>query len=105
MNNAEFSFNSKCAAVFTNKKVRLNTKLRMYVALILSTLLYGCQTWAITITDMSALKCCSRTACDASLVSNGETRSRVSKSFRLSIAMLYSFDQWKSSSESSDSAG
>ena len=38
--------------MFTNKKVRLKTKLRMYVALILSILLYGCQTWAITTTDM-----------------------------------------------------
>ena len=56
INNAEFSFNSKCAAVFTNKKVRLKTKLRMYVALILSTLLYGCQTWAITTTDIKRLE-------------------------------------------------
>ena len=56
ISNAAYSFNSKCAAVFTNKKVRMKTKLRMYGALILSTLLYGCQTWAITTTDMKRLE-------------------------------------------------
>jgi len=56
INSAAFSFNYKCAAVFNNKKVRMKTKLRTYGALILSTLLYGCQTWAITTTDMKRVE-------------------------------------------------
>ena len=56
INKATYSFNSLCTSVFTNKKVRLKTKLRTYNALILSTLLYGCQSWAITTTDIKKLE-------------------------------------------------
>ena len=50
------AFSMSCRAIYENKRIRLRTKLKMYVAMVLSCLLYACATWPTTQAQIAQLE-------------------------------------------------
>ena len=67
--NASVTFGKLCHSVWQRKRVSLKTELKVYQAMVLSTLLYSCETWTVYSSDVKQLN---RSA--NSSIANGRTK-------------------------------
>lgn len=54
---AHIAYGKLCRRVFDNKDLTRRTKLMVYEAVVVSTLLYGCETWTLYRRDLKKLEC------------------------------------------------
>ena len=82
LSEASRSFGRLSKRVRQSHSLRLTTKIQIYRAVVVPTLLYGAETWVLYRKQISCWSSFTNAACAPSLASNGKTTCRTKKSSR-----------------------
>jgi len=71
--------------IWKNRNIRLTVKIRLYESLVISTLLYGAESWPLSVTQMKKLEAAHHKFQRRLLGSHGEVKSETKTSERILV--------------------